>query len=121
MTQTFFRAARIATAAALAFGAFGYVSAAEPDMHAHHHAVPVTPSSAFVTSGDKPYGALVNEAMAIMSKGMANAPMTDDADHDFASMMVPHHQGAVDMAKAELLYGTNPVLRRLAQEIIITQ
>lgn len=32
-----------------------------------------------------------------------------------------HHQGAVDMAKAELLYGTNPVLRRLAQEIIVTQ
>jgi uncharacterized protein (DUF305 family) len=36
-------------------------------------------------------------------------------------MMIPHHQGAIDMAKAELLYGTNPVLRRLAQEIIVTQ
>ena len=47
--------------------------------------------------------------------------MTGDADHDFAAMMLPHHQGAVDMAKAELLYGTNPVLRRLAQEIIVTQ
>jgi uncharacterized protein (DUF305 family) len=35
--------------------------------------------------------------------------------------MIPHHQGAIDMAKAELLYGKNPVLRRLAQEIIITQ
>jgi uncharacterized protein (DUF305 family) len=36
-------------------------------------------------------------------------------------MMIPHHQGAIDMAKAELLYGKDPVLRRLAQEIIITQ
>jgi uncharacterized protein (DUF305 family) len=36
-------------------------------------------------------------------------------------MMVPHHQGAVEMAKVELQFGTNPNLRRLAQEIIVTQ
>ena len=47
--------------------------------------------------------------------------MSGDPDHDFAAMMIPHHQGAIDMAKAELLYGKNPVLRRLAQEIIVTQ
>jgi uncharacterized protein (DUF305 family) len=47
--------------------------------------------------------------------------MTGDADHDFAAMMIPHHQGAIDMAKVELLYGKNPVLRRLAQEIVVTQ
>ena len=47
--------------------------------------------------------------------------MNGDADHDFAAMMIPHHQGAVDMAKAQLLYGKNPVLRRLAQEIIVSQ
>jgi len=47
--------------------------------------------------------------------------MTGDPDHDFAAMMIPHHQGAIDMAKAELLYGKNPVLRRLAQEIVVTQ
>ena len=35
--------------------------------------------------------------------------------------MIPHHQGAVDMAKAELIYGKDPVLRRLAQEIVVTQ
>jgi len=52
---------------------------------------------------------------------MEKAPMTGDPDHDFAAMMIPHHQGAVDMAKAELLYGKDPVLRRLAQEIIVTQ
>lgn len=36
-------------------------------------------------------------------------------------MMIPHHQGAIEMAKVELLHGTDPRLRRLAQEIIVTQ
>lgn len=63
----------------------------------------------------------MDDAMNVMNDGMVRAPMNGSADHDFASMMIPHHQGAVDMAKAELLYGTNPVLRRLAQEIIVTQ
>ncbi len=61
------------------------------------------------------------ESMKKMDKDMMAAPMTGDPDHDFASMMIPHHQGAVDMAKVELIYGKDPVLRRLAQEIIVTQ
>jgi hypothetical protein len=36
-------------------------------------------------------------------------------------MMVPHHQGAIEMAQAELRYGRNEPLRRMAQEIIVTQ
>ena len=75
----------------------------------------------FVASLEKPYAALMDDAMNVMNAGMMQAPMNGDPDHDFAAMMVPHHQGAVDMAKAELLYGKNPVLRRLAQEIIVTQ
>ena len=39
----------------------------------------------------------------------------------FMSMMIPHHQGAVDMARIELQFGKDPVLRRLAQGIIIEQ
>src|SRR5262249_5206206 len=46
---------------------------------------------------------------------------TGDVDADFVAMMVPHHQGAIDMAVAVLRYGRNPQLRRLAQEIIVTQ
>jgi hypothetical protein len=46
---------------------------------------------------------------------------TGDVDRDFVAMMVPHHQGAIDMAKAELKYGHNEQLRRLAQEIVVTQ
>jgi uncharacterized protein (DUF305 family) len=46
---------------------------------------------------------------------------TGDADVDFVAMMVPHHQGAIEMALAVLRYGRNPQIRRLAQEIIVTQ
>lgn len=67
------------------------------------------------------FAKLMETAMTTMDTGMKQAPMTGDPDHDFAAMMIPHHQGAVDMAKAELLYGKNPVLRRLAQEIVVTQ
>jgi hypothetical protein len=59
-------------------------------------------------------------AMTKMMAGMQAKP-SGDIDRDFVAMMVPHHQGAVDMAKAELRYGSNEVLRRLAQEIIVTQ
>jgi uncharacterized protein (DUF305 family) len=46
---------------------------------------------------------------------------TGNVDGDFVSIMVPHHQGAIEMAQAELRYGRNEQLRRLAQEIIVTQ
>jgi uncharacterized protein (DUF305 family) len=49
------------------------------------------------------------------------APSTGNYDRDFAAMMVPHHQGAVEMARIELQYGKDPVLRRLAQAIIVEQ
>jgi hypothetical protein len=61
-----------------------------------------------------PFAREMMQSMAKMDRDMMAAPMTGDADHDFASMMIPHHQGAVDMAKSELLYGTDPVLRRLS-------
>jgi uncharacterized protein (DUF305 family) len=80
-----------------------------------------TSSNSFSASTEKSFHQLMNEAMTLMDQGMKNAPMTGDPDHDFAAMMIPHHQGAVDMAKAELIYGKDPVLRRLAQEIVVTQ
>ena len=64
---------------------------------------------------------VMETGMTKMDKGMAAAPMTGDVDHDFATMMMPHHEGAIDMAKAELSYGKDPVMRRLAEEIIVDQ
>jgi uncharacterized protein (DUF305 family) len=60
-------------------------------------------------------------AMDRMDAGMMAAKPTGDPDRDFAAMMIPHHQGAVDMAKLQLIYGRDPVLRRLAQAIIVEQ
>jgi len=61
------------------------------------------------------------QGMNVMDKDMMAAPMTGNPDHDFCAMMIPHHQGAIDMAKSILLHGTDPVVQRLAQEIIVTQ
>jgi hypothetical protein len=65
----------------------------------------------------------LSESYAAMNKMMADMTTepTGDVDRDFVAMMVPHHQGAVDMAKAELKYGHNETLRRLAREIVAAQ
>jgi hypothetical protein len=57
---------------------------------------------------------------ARMHEGMDIAP-SDDVDRDFIRMMIPHHQGAIDMALVQLKYGRNEKLRRLAQSIIVEQ
>ena len=72
-------------------------------------------------SANPAFAQAMMQSMTKMDKDMMAAPMTGDPDHDFAAMMIPHHQGAVEMAKAILLHGKDPVLRRLAQEIIVTQ
>src|SRR2546428_14049559 len=54
--------------------------------------------------------------------GVATAPLPSrDADAEFVAMMIPHHQAAIEMAQAELRDGRNELLRRMAQEIIVTQ
>jgi hypothetical protein len=58
--------------------------------------------------------------MTKMMDGMSIKP-SGDVDQDFVGMMVPHHRGAIEMAQAELRYGHNEQLRRIAQEIIIEQ
>ena len=60
-------------------------------------------------------------AMAQMNTAMARVRMTGQPDRDFARMMIPHHVGAIAMAETELQYGHDPVLLRLAQEIVVTQ
>jgi uncharacterized protein (DUF305 family) len=71
-------------------------------------------------SSDASFQGAMVEAMRRMDKGMA-ITHSGNHDRDFAAMMIPHHQGAIDMAKAELQFGQDPVLRRLAQAIIIEQ
>jgi len=56
-----------------------------------------------------------------MHSAMDFVRQSGDSDADFVKLMLPHHQAAVDMAKAQLLYGKDPQMRRLAQEIITDQ
>jgi uncharacterized protein (DUF305 family) len=69
---------------------------------------------------EAPFLAENQAAMDKMMKGMQVMP-SGDVDRDFAAMMIPHHQGAVDMAQAELRYGHNEKLRGIAQQIISEQ
>ena len=62
----------------------------------------------------------MSDAMARMHAAMMVAP-TSSADHDFAKMMIAHHQGAVEMAEIELHFGKDERLRRLTQGIIVEQ
>ncbi len=63
----------------------------------------------------------MQNAMASMMKAMEAAPMTGDPDKDFMAMMIPHHEGAVEMARLVLLFGRDPLVRQLAEEIIASQ
>jgi uncharacterized protein (DUF305 family) len=63
----------------------------------------------------------MDEAMAQMMKAMHRPDYTGNADLDFLTMMIPHHAGAVDMARLVLQHGRDPVTRQLAEEIIASQ
>ncbi|CAM2156716.1 exported protein of unknown function [Pararobbsia alpina] len=83
-------------------------------------AAPAWADSSAPDPQEKAFLADNDHAMATMMSGMAAKP-TGDIDKDFVAMMQPHHQGAIDMAIAELRYGHNEQLRRIAQEIIVDQ
>jgi hypothetical protein len=72
------------------------------------------------SAGEAPFLAENASAMTKMMIDMGIRP-SGNVDGDFVSLMAPHHQGAIEMAQAELRYGRNEQLRRLAQEIIVTQ
>ncbi len=71
-------------------------------------------------SGDAPSTTAFKAANEPMHKGMAIA-FTGNADRDFATGMIPHHQGAIDMAQVVLAHGKDPELRKLAQDIVKAQ
>ena len=72
-------------------------------------------------AADEPFVAASGAAMEQMMKAMGAMRPSGDVDRDFVAMMIPHHQSAIDMAQAELRYGKNEQLRRMAQEIVVTQ
>ena len=70
--------------------------------------------------GESPADKAFMESIETIMKNMHAKP-TGDADKDFVNMMLPHHQGAVDMAQVELQYGKDAMLRELATSIVAAQ
>ena len=60
-------------------------------------------------------------SMERMHMAMGQVARSGNSDIDFVRLMLPHHQAALDMAKTQLVYGKDPQMRRLAQEIITDQ
>jgi uncharacterized protein (DUF305 family) len=56
-----------------------------------------------------------------MMRAMHGVPPSGDPDRDFLAMMIPHHQAAIDMGRALLVHGRDPLVRRLAEDIIASQ
>ncbi|NDL65237.1 DUF305 domain-containing protein [Acerihabitans arboris] len=114
--MTFLTSARRPAAAALA----GLLMAAASHAHGDHHPVPAAGAEPSRTAEEAPFLRENDAAMTQMMNDMALSP-SGDVDRDFVAMMIPHHQGAIAMAQAELRHGHNERLLRLAQEIIVTR
>jgi uncharacterized protein (DUF305 family) len=82
--------------------------------HHHGHSSPAAPAAASASA--KAFQA----ANAKMHKAM-DIRFTGDADADFVRGMIPHHEGAVDMARIVLAHGKDPEIRRLAEEVLKAQ
>ncbi|MBU2342520.1 MAG: DUF305 domain-containing protein [Alphaproteobacteria bacterium] len=110
------RVASAGIAICIAAAAFGAASAQDVP---HHSRMADPPSTRFTPEA----AAFIAENEAAMERMMAamHVVPSGDIDEDFVTMMIPHHQGAIDMARAVLRSSRNEAVRRLAQEIIVTQ
>lgn len=89
----------------------------EGHSHPSHPAVPVGSSNQALTA----FAQAMDAAMEKMMTEMHRPGMTGNFDVDFLAMMIPHHAGAVEMARLVLMYGEDPLVRQLGEEIIASQ
>jgi uncharacterized protein (DUF305 family) len=84
------------------------------------HAHP-PPASAEAWFAGSEFSRALHASMERMHQAMLSARPSGDADQDFLALMIPHHEGAVEMARLVLISGRDPLVRRLAEEIIAGQ
>jgi hypothetical protein len=111
--------AAIALAIGLCLVTAGVATAADPapTPHAHHAAHDmVHPGGA---SGR--FAREMDVGMAKMMADMHAPGYGGNPDIDFLAMMIPHHEGAVEMARLLLIHGSDPVTRKLGEDIIASQ
>jgi hypothetical protein len=87
---------------------------------AHHHHGLLPPRENAPAGRGATFHSEMTDVNGRMHQGMAISP-SNDVDRDFMRMMIPHHQGAIDMALVLLKYGDDARLKRLAQSIIVEQ
>ncbi|HYS66226.1 MAG TPA: DUF305 domain-containing protein [Paraburkholderia sp.] len=95
--------------------------AALPASAQQGESMPGMDMSASTDAGSSPSTSAFEKADKEMMTKMSAPSYTGDTDKDFVSHMIPHHQGAIEMAKVELKYGKDPELKRLAKNIIKAQ
>jgi hypothetical protein len=89
-----------------------------PALIAQHHGVPAEQPAG---SSTDPFASFLADAVLKMHEKMMAPKPTGDADRDFLATMIPHHEGAIEMARLVLIHGKDPLVRRLAEEIIAGQ
>ncbi len=85
--------------------------------HSAHHAAAGNRGAV----GKSTFESGMDAGMARMMQDMHSPGYTGQPDSDFLAMMIPHHEGAVDMARLVLIHGRDPMVRQLAEDIIASQ
>ncbi|MDP4022172.1 DUF305 domain-containing protein [Methylobacterium sp. NEAU 140] len=111
--------------AALLLGSAGSAAPQAEPAHRHGHRAGhagghAHGGTARGSAADTPATRDYEAAHAQMMRGMA-VPYTGDPDVDFRIQMIPHHQGAIDMAQVALRHAQDPWTRQLAESVIVEQ